>query len=119
AEHEKSSRDLGGSEDREDREHRAEEHHTRSPEEETRWMEVEEQETRDCSGQRETHPRDERLGDLRQKREASERERRDRGDAGGKNIQGGGEVEGLVHPDDPQHRERDGGRERELDQPIG
>src|SRR6266850_2955521 len=119
AEHEERGRDLGGPEDREDREHRPEEHDAGGAKKQTRGMEVEEQETRDRAGERETHPRDERLGDLREKREPSEGERSDRGDTGGETVQAVDEVERVIHPDDPQHREGDRDGERQLDQAIG
>src|SRR2546430_2548352 len=118
AEHEERGGDLGGAEDRKDRQHRSEEHDAGGPEKQSRRMEVEEQETSDRASEREPHPRDERLGDLREKRQASEGERGDRGDTGGETVQTVDEVECVVHPDDPQHRERDGDGERELDQPI-
>src|SRR6266550_3658979 len=119
AEHEECGGDLRGAEDRQDRQHRSEEHDAGGPEKQSRRMEVEEQETSDRASEREPHPRDERLGDLREKREASEGERGDRCDTGGETVQTVDEVECVVHPDDPQHRERDGGGERQLNQAIG
>ena len=119
AEHEKGRRDLRRSEDRKDREHRPEEHDAGRAEKEPRRMEVEEQEPCDRPGEREAHPRDERLGDLRQKRETSEGQRRDRGDTCGKAVETIDEVERVIHPDDPEHRERDGNGKRKLDETIG
>src|SRR6266550_6008275 len=105
AEHEKRGRDLGGAEDRQDRKHRAEEDDAGGSKEETGWMEIEEKESRDRAGERETHPRDERLGYLRQKRETSKRQRRDGRDARRETIQAVDEVERVIHADDPEHRE--------------
>jgi hypothetical protein len=81
-------------------------------------MKVEEQESGNGAGEREAHPRDERLRDLRKKRETSEGQRRDRGDTCRKSVETVDKVERVVHADDPQHREGDGDRERELDQAI-
>src|SRR5437899_7541126 len=119
AEDEKSRGDLGGAEDRQHREHRAEEGDAGRSEEELRGMEVEEEEPRDRAREREGHPRDERLRDLRQERQTAKRERGDGSDARRKTVKPVDEVERDVHADDPEHRERDGDRERELDQAIG
>src|SRR5256712_8693047 len=64
AEDEKGRGDLRGAEDRQHREHRAEEGNARRAEEELRGMEVEEKESRDRARQREGHPRDEGLRNL-------------------------------------------------------
>ena len=82
-------------------------------------MEVEEEESCDRASEGEGHPRDERLRDLRQERETAERKRGDSGDAGRETIEPVDEVECDVHADDPEHRERDGDGERELDHAIG
>src|SRR2546427_7335484 len=70
AEDEKRGRDFGRPEDREHREHRADEHDAGRAQKETRGVEVEEQEPGDRARERETHPRDEWLRDLRKESES-------------------------------------------------
>ena len=71
-------------------------------------MEVEEQEPGDRARQRETHPRDEWLRDLRKESESSECDRGDSRNAGREPVKTVDEVQRVVHTHDPQHRERDG-----------
>ncbi|OLD10913.1 MAG: hypothetical protein AUJ06_01295 [Chloroflexi bacterium 13_1_40CM_3_70_6] len=117
-EHEQRRGDLGRAEDRENGEHRAEERDPGRAEEEPRGMEVEQQEPADRAGEREGHPRDERLGDLGQEREATERQRGDGGDPGGEPIKPVHEIERDVHANNPEHRERHGNGIRELQEAI-
>ena len=79
-------------------------------------MEVEQEEAERRAGERERHPRDERLGYLRQERDRPERCRGDRRDTGREAIETVDEVQRDVHADDPEERERDGDGERELDE---
>src|SRR6267143_859272 len=118
AEHEMRGRYLSGAEDREHREHRSEEHDAGGAKKEARRMEVEEQEPSYRAGEREAHPCDERLRDLRKERETSKRDRRDRRDSRRETIQTVDEVQRVIHANDPEHRERDRDGERELDQTI-
>ena len=81
-------------------------------------MEVEEQEPDRRAGQRERHPRDERLRYLWQERNRPERRRGDGGDTGGETVESVDEVERYVHADDPETGEGDREREAKLDEPA-
>ena len=118
AEHEQDGGDLCRTEDREHREHRAHERHPGGPEEQLRRVEVEDQKAADRAGEREVHPRDERLVHGGQERRRAEGHRGDPGHAGREAIQAIDEVQRVVHADDPKDGEADPDRRGKRDQAV-
>ena len=118
AEDEQRRGHLRRAEDREHREHRADERHPGRAEEDLRRVHVEHEEPGDRAGEGEVHPRDERLVHRRQQRGRAQRDGGDAGHAGGEPVEAIDEVEGVVHADDPKDGEPDRDRRRELDQPV-